>query len=318
MEGSGMKLPYVSVLSALLLMLSTVLMAEGSSCRQPVDTQLIQERFGADIARIYRNVEGMPRFSAAEPLPTLRYRQNESPCNALFIRENPEMAERCNQTRETITIENRYQKTLTVHIVGGELESIDFNIPIDDTDPLKTRKVMLLHGSLIVHDVVLEEYSHNHAKIYFFPTSDLRVALDRNHNLLISLGSCDYIKFMARDFTQTECRGFRWRARSNFYRNGRRSLPDIAYQGEQPCMMTTNWSYPPLDGFLHLYNHAHKVGRIPTSILYQKRKDLRAKPLFTETGLLGYLENIYAGERVKCRYTPEIQRSIRRLLKRIP
>ncbi|MFO7985162.1 MAG: hypothetical protein R6U38_04815 [Desulfatiglandaceae bacterium] len=309
-----MKRFYLSVFSALLLTCATALMVEVSNADRPVDIRLIQEKYGSDIVQIYRNVEGMPRFDDSDPLPVLQYRRNESPCNDLFIRENPEMAEKCNRTREIVTIENRYQKKLTVHIVGGKLESIEFNIPMGNPNPLKTRKVTLLHGSLIVHDIVMNHYSHNHAKIYFFPTSGPRIEFDENHNLIISFGARDYIKFMAEDFRRTKCRGFRWRAGSVFYRKGTRSLPDIAYQGEQPYMTTVNWSYPPLDGFLDLYNDTQKVGRIPTSILYQKQKKLRAKPLFTETGLLGYLKDIYAGERVKCSYSPEIQRCIQKLL----
>jgi len=185
---------------------------------------------------------------------------------------------------------------------------------MDAADPLKNRKVTLMHGSLIVHDIVLKCYSHNHAKIYFFPTASPRVAFDRDHNLTVFFGSCDYIKFAAQDFSPMDSWCFRWGARSLFYRNGTRSIPDVDYTGQLPCMMTINWSYPPLDGFLDLYNQTEKVGRIPTSILYQKQKDCRTKPLFEKSGLLDYLKDIYAGKKIECRYSPEVQRSIRRLL----
>ena len=224
------------------------------------------------------------------------------------------MAQKCHQTRETLIIENRYHKRVTVHIVGGRVKSIAFNIPMNERDPLKCRKVTLLHGSLIVHDLVLNNYSHNHAKIYFFPNGYPRVELDKHHNLMISFGSHDYIRFEADDFRHATCRGFKWNTRSLLYRNKTRSVPDIAYLGDQPCMMTTSWSYPPLDGFLDLFNHATKVGRIPTSILYEKRKDLRAEPRFTESGLSAYLKNICSDKRTRYRYSTDVRRSIQQLL----
>ncbi len=282
---------------------------------QTVDVNLIEGIYGPDIGRIYREVAGMPLLAFhSEPLPKLRYRRDASPCNALFVRENPEMAEECNKARETITFENKYKKKLSARILGGKINSIEFNIPIDDKNPLKSRKVVLLHNSLVVHDNVMERYSHNHAKIYFFPLATPRVEFDLNHNLIISFGSDDYIQFAAQDFRKTDCRGFVWRARPRFYRNGTRSVPDIDYRGDQPYMTTVNWSYPPLNGFLDLYNHSKKIGSIPTSFLYQKRKDQRAKPLFTENGLLNYLKSMQTDERMKKRFGSEIQAAIEGLL----
>jgi hypothetical protein len=160
----------------------------------------------------------------------------------------------------------------------------------------------------------MKRYSHNHAKIYFFPNATPRVAFDKTQNLIISVGEHDYIKFMAEDFRKTECSGFVWRTRPTFYRNGTRSVPDIAYRGDQPYMTTVNWSYPPLNGFLELYNRSKKLGRIPASFLYQKRKHQRAKPLFTETGLLNYLKIMQTDEKIKKRYGPGIQKAIEGLL----
>jgi hypothetical protein len=298
-----------------LAIFTTAFIAEASGSNQTIDFNRMREIYGPQIVRVYRQVKGVPLFSLnSEPLPVLQYRRDATPCNALFVRENPEMAEECHKPRETICIENKFQKKLSVGILDGNINSIDFNIPIDDTDPLKSRKVVLLHGSLIVHDNVMKRYSHNHAKIYFFPMGTPCAAFDKAHNLIISFGAHDYIKFMAEDFRKTECRGFVWRARSKFYRNGTRSVPDIDYRGAQPYMTTVNWSYPPLDGFLDLYNHSKKVGRIPTAILYQKRKNQRAEPLFKAAGLLNYLKGMYANERIKKRYGLEVQKSIEKLL----
>lgn len=302
-----------SMLGILLLIGLSASLVEASKL-EPTTIRLIRERYGLDIARLYRHVEGMPRFWDAEPLPILRYRREESPCNQLFVQENPEMAEKCNYTRETLIIENRYHKKLTVHIVGEDVESMEFTIPLDNRDPLKCRKVTLLQDAFIVHDLILKNYSHNHAKIYFFPTGSPRVELDMHQNLMIHFGSQDYIKFMADDFRRTSCRGFRWRLRTTICAKGARSIPDIAYTGEQPCMMTVNWSYPPIDGFLNLFNHTRKVGRIPASVLYEKQKDLRAEPRFMENGLLAYLKNICVDERIRYRYSSETRRSIQELL----
>lgn len=313
-EGFEMKGFRLSVVWILLPVCMIALIAEASNPVQTVDLNRIGALYGPDIARIYREDLAMPKVTLdSEPLPLLRYRRDPSPCNALFIRENPEMAEECNKARETITIENRYQNKLNVHILDGRINSIDFNIPIDDTDPLKNRKVVLLHDSLVVHDNVMERYSHNHAKIYFFPVAAPRVSLDESHNLIISFGA-DYIKFSAEDFRKTVCRGFVWKARPKYYRNGTRSVPDIAYRGNQPYMTTVNWSYPPLNGFLDVYNRSKKIGRIPTAFLYQEGKNQRAKPLFTETGLLNYLKSMQADDGIKKRYGPAVQKAIEGLL----
>ena len=304
-----------SAFQILLVFILASFAAEAAASNERIDIDLMQERYGPTIARIYREIEGMPRLALnSEPLPVLRYRKEKSPCNELFLRENPEMAEECNQSRETVTIENRFQKKLSVHISNGKINSMDFDIPIDSTDPLKVRKVLLLDGSLVVHDIVMQRYSHNLARIYFFPMGALGVELDEMHNLIISFGANDYIKFMAQDFRRTECQGFIWRSRSTFYRNRTRALPDIGYRGDQPYITTVNWTYPPLDGFLDLYRHSKQIGRIPASFLYQKQKDQRAKPLFAKTGLLKYLKRVNTDERIKKRYGPEIQEAVEKLL----
>lgn len=310
-----MKRFYLSVFWILVSLCLMPRIAEASSSSQAMALDRMQKVYGPDIVRIYRQVERMPRFSLySDPLPVLRYRRDKSPCNALFVRENPEMAEECSKARETITIENRYHKKLMVHLLAAKINSIEFNIPIDDTDPLISRKVILLHGSLIVHDNVMKRYSFNHAKIYYFPIATPRVEIDRFHNLIISFGNDDYIKFMANDFRKTESRGFVWHLRPKFYRNGTRSVPDVVYQGDQPYMTTVNWSYPPLNGFLDVYNHSKKIGRIPASFLYQKRNKQRAKPLFAETGLLNYLKIMQADKKIKKRYGSGIQKTIEELL----
>jgi hypothetical protein len=306
---------YFLLLWLLLSISLTPFTVDAANQNQTIDSNLIHDLFGPDVARIYRDAEGMPRIPLdSEPLPVIVYKRNESPCNELFVKENPGMSDRCNQSRETITFENRYQKKLTVHILDEKINAIDFSFPIDDTDPLKTRKVILLHGALVVHDIVLKRYSHNHAKIYFFPAATPRVEFDRAHNLVLSFGPDEYIKFMAEDFKNTECRGFIWRPRSRRFRNGTRAVPDIEYRGDQPCMTAVNWSYPPLDGYFDLYNRSNRVGRLPAAILYRKQKCDRAKPLFMETGLLNYLKAVGADTKIKIRYGPDIQKSIEKLL----
>lgn len=277
-----------------------------------MNPERVLDAYGPEIAGYYRRLEGMPGFSMdAEPLPDIRIRREDSPCNELFLRENPEMEDECKKTRETIVFENMYHKRLQVHLLDGRINSMDFNIPLDDADPMKIRKVMLLHGSLVVHDIVLERYSRNHAKIYYFPMGAPRVQFDKAHNLLLTFGPEDSIRFTADDFRKTQCRGFVWKPESILSET--RAVPDVEYRGDQPYMATVNYSYPPLDGYLNLYRQSRKLGSIPTSFLYQKCKNQRARPLFKDVGLFGYLKKMIRDKELESRYGPQIRDCIEEL-----
>jgi len=114
-QGAKMKTLWFCICAILLFTSLTSRFTEASSSDPPVDCDRIRDRFGPDIARLYRTVECLPQFANVEPLPMVTYRKDKSPCNELFIQENPEMAEACRRTRETLTIENRFQKGVTVH-----------------------------------------------------------------------------------------------------------------------------------------------------------------------------------------------------------
>jgi hypothetical protein len=301
------------LLPALLILLP----AAASLSVPAMNPERVLDVYGPEIAGYYRNVEGMPAFAVdSEPLPDIRLRREDSPCNDLFLRENPEMEDECQKSRETIVFENMYHKRVQVHLLDGRINSIDFNIPLDDADPMQIRNVILLHGSLVVHDIVLEQYSRNHAKIFYFPMGAPRVEFDKKHNLLLTFGPDDYIRFMADDFRKTECRGFVWKPGSILYPNKTRAVPDIEYQGDQPYMATVNYSYPPLDGYLDLYRKSKKLGRIPTSFLYQKCKYQRAKPLFKDLGLLDYLKKMINEEGLENQYGPGVREYIETLCRK--
>jgi len=296
---------------ALLPALVFGLLAGGSPAHAAMNPERVMDAYGPEIAGYFRNVEGMPGFSTdAEPLPDIQLRRDNSPCNDLFLRENPEMEDECKKKRETVVLENKYHKKVQVHLLDRRIHSIDFNIPLDTANPMRVRKVMLLHGSLVVHDIVLERYSRNHAKIYYFPLAEPRVEFDSRHNLLLTIGPEDSIRFMADDFRKTEARGFVWRPRSILAPGRARAVPDVEYQGDQPFMATINYSYPPLDGNLDLYRRSKKIGRIPMSLLYQKCKDQRARPLFGDVGLLDHLKRMIEDENFESRYGPEIRQCL--------
>ena len=292
-----------------------LLFADAVSADSTKNLDLVKKVYGPNIAAVYKTVNGMPGFeSGSDKLPDIVYRRDPMPCNELFLRENPEMAHECSKVRETLAFVTQYRRKLQVHIKGGEIEFVDFSIPLDQRDPSKSRNVILLDGSLIVHDRVLDQYSRNHAKIYYFPYGPPVVRFDRDNDLILRFGDEDYIKFNAQNFRKTEAHGFVWTPQTTYYRNGTRSIPNVRYQGAQPYMMTANWSYPPLDGFLDLYDGDEKLGRIPTSFLYQKLKNDRARPLFKKTGLLNYLRYQSRDGSIKRRYGRQTDQSIKRML----
>jgi len=252
----------------------------------------IQKHFGADIARVFKTVPGMPAFDPDSDVKLkILYSRDDNPCNEIFLEENPEMAEDCKKPRETITFINRYGKKVRVDIKGGEIVSTGLRVPLDPKNPLFCRDVILLHNALIVHDCVLKKYSDNHAKIYHFPGIIPFVEFDRGQNVIFRFGNVDYIKFFAEDFRKTECQGFKLSCQPTFYRNGTRAIPDINYEGNNLHMVTTNWSYPPLSGDFIVYNCKKQIGKVPVSLLYQRLKNDRACPRFKEEGLLCYLQN---------------------------
>lgn len=252
---------------------------------------LIKERFGPDIARVYETIGGMPVFDPDSKYNLkISYSRDENPCNEIFLEENPDMAEDCKKIRETITYINRHGKKVRVNIKGGEIVSIGLRVPLDKTNPLFCRDVILLHNALIVHDCVLKNYSDNHAKIYHFPGVIPYVKIDKEHNVIFRFGTEDFIKFHAEDFKKTDCQGFRMSCKPTFYCNGTRAIPDISYEGNQLCMVTTNWSYPPVNGEFVVYNQSEKIGKVPANLLYKRLKNDRVCPRFKEKGLLCYLQ----------------------------
>jgi hypothetical protein len=314
----------VSVVCLWLVSLLTFSFPAGASDYNPIrsskppDNQLdlIREIYGADIARVYETVKGMPRFDfKAKKKLRIIYSRNSKPCNEIFLSENPDMAEDCKKVRETVTLRNQHKKEVRVHIKDSEINSIDLDIPIDDRDPLKSRTVILLYDALIVHDCVMNRFSHNHAKIYHFPYVTPSVEFDGNHNLFIWFGKEEYIKFHAENFQRTESRGFQWRAKPKYVRNGTRAVPDISYEGNQFYMVTTNWRYPPLEGYFTLYDGSIRLGKVPATLFYKRLKNERALPLFKKTGLLNYLRSKYKDGSMNKRYGIEIHKFVKALSK---
>jgi hypothetical protein len=244
----------------------------------------------------------------------IRYYKEDSPCNEIFLRENPEMAEDCRKVREHLTFVNKYQKSLRVHLKDGIIESTDFKIRLDDKDFMKTRDIILLNSALIVHDTLLERYSQNHAKIFHFPEAVPFFEFDGDHNLILHVGE-DFIKFQAEDFRKTESLGFHVSSKPKYYRNGTRAIPDVSYNGRQFHMVATNWSYPPLTGYFTLYDGSKRIGKVPTALLYKKMKNDRALPLFQKSGLLEYLASQRKAGRLTKRYGTDIRKFVDGLLR---
>jgi hypothetical protein len=283
--------------------------------KMKANLDLIADYYGPDIARIYETVDGMPVFDLNSEKPlTIKYRKNAKPCNEIFLRENPEMAEDCQKVRETVTFITQHKKRVRTHIKEGRITSIDMEIPMDERNPLKTRSILLLHDALIFHDCVLDRYSQNHAKIFHFPAVTPSVELDSEHNLTIHVGQKDFIKFRAENFRMTECRGFKVYCSPKLYRNGTRAIPDVSYDGQQPHMVAVNWSYPPLTGQFTLYDGHKKVGAVPATLLYKKLRNGRARPLFKNEGLLNYLVKRYQDGSLKKYYGADIYRFVERLI----
>ena len=113
----------------------------------------IQTQFGPQLARLYGSIKGMPAFDVDRPngLRVL-YSRDDQPCNALFIKENPELAEDCRKVVEEVVFINRYGNEVKVHIKGGEITAIDIDSSYDDKASLKNRSVMVQGESLVVHD----------------------------------------------------------------------------------------------------------------------------------------------------------------------
>ena len=166
-----------------------LLFVDAVSANSKKNLDLLKKVYGPNIAAVYKTVNGMPGFeSGSDKLPDIVYRRDLKPCNELFLRENPEMADECSKVRETLAFVTQYRRKLQVHIKGGEIEFVDFSIPLDPRDPSKSRNVILLDGSLIIHDRVLDQYSSNHAKIYYFPYGPPVVRFDRDNDLILRFG----------------------------------------------------------------------------------------------------------------------------------
>ena len=170
----------------------------------------IRDLYGFYIARFYETVSGLPKFDLeSKDKIKIAYRRNEKPCSEIFLRENPDMAEDCKKVKEEITYVNKYGNLVRVHLKDGEIASIKITTSFDNKNPLKNRAVILLNNALIVHDLVMDRYSRNLAKIYHFPGVKPSVEFDRNHNVLLRIGNNDLIRFDAKDFRQAESRLFK-------------------------------------------------------------------------------------------------------------
>jgi hypothetical protein len=277
---------------------------------------LIKERFGADVARLYANVDGLPVFDpSGNKGLKIRYRREKNPCSRIFLKENPDMAEECRKVQEELTFKNQHRKKLKVQMKDGKIASIRISTSYDGKDPVKSRDVILLNDAFIVHDTVLDRYSQNHAKIYHFVGVRPCVEFDRENNVFVRFGERDFIKFYAHNFRKTECQGFRLSCKPKFYRNGTRAIPDVSYVGDIPHMMTTNWSYPPLSGYFTLYDGPKKVGKMPATFLYKRLSNDRALPLFAQEGLYNYLKRSCKDGSLKARHGNAVNRSVETLLK---
>ncbi|MFZ7110722.1 MAG: hypothetical protein ACOWYE_03480 [Desulfatiglandales bacterium] len=252
--------------------------------------EVIRNRYGNDVARLYETIAGMPVFDPDSKYKfDVHYTRDDHPCNDIFLKENPDMAEYCGKARESVTFINRHGKKVRVDIRGDELVSIDLRTPLDKERPRSNRDVILLNNALIVHDCLLKCYSHNQAKIFHFPSVIPSLEFDKEQNVLFRFGDQDFIKFQADDFTKSECRGFKLSSKPQFNRNRTRVIPDIHYTGNQVYLVTTNWTYPPLDGQFSLYHGEMLIGTLPANFLYKRLKNDRAHPRFKEEGLLTYL-----------------------------
>jgi hypothetical protein len=254
--------------------------------------QRIQTNFGPNLARLYGCVKGMPSFDMDHPngLRVL-YSRDDEPCNALFIKENPELAEDCRKVVEEVVFINRYGNEVKVHIKGGEITAIDIDSSYDDKASLKNRSVMVQEESLVVHDFVMDAYSKNLAKIFLFPGIRPAVRIDTDHNVWLTLGNKDWIRFDAQDFRMAQSSGFRIGSKPKFiHQKGIRAVPDATYTGDRPHMVTTNWLFPPTDGYFTFFDGQEPLGKIPASLFFKKQRRDRTVCLFENEGLPKYLQ----------------------------
>jgi hypothetical protein len=271
--------------------------------------------YGFYIARFYQTVKGLPLIDLeSKDKLVIAYRREDSACNEIFLRENPDMAEDCKKVREELTFVNKHRNIVRVHIKGGKILSTKITTSFDEKRLVKNRAVILLHDALIVHDSVMDRYSRNLAKIYHFPGVKPRVEIDRNHNVLLRIGNKDLIRFDAKDFRQTESQGFKLTDKPILRQNGTRAMPDISYLGKRPHMVAVNWSYPPLSGHFTLYRGSKRIGKIPTALLYKPLKNGRAQALFEDEGLLNYLKRKYEDGSLKNRYGIAIHKFVGTLI----
>ena len=287
----------------------------GATDTAAMNLRKLRNIYGFYIAKFYETVKGMPLIDLeSKDKLMIAYRRDASPCSEIFLRENPDMAEDCKKVREELTFVNKYKNVVRVHLKGGKIMLIKITTPYDAKSQVKNRAVILLHDALIVHDLVMERYSRNLAKIYYFPGAKRSIEFDRHHNVLIRIGNKDLIRFEAKDFRQIECQGFRLTYKPRLIQKGTGAIPDLSYLGKLPHMVTVNWSYPPLSGNFTLYIGSKRIGKVPTSLLYKPLKNGRAQPLFEEEGLLNYLKKRYANGSLKKRYGIAIHKFVGTLI----
>jgi hypothetical protein len=287
----------------------------GAADTSPMNLRKMRNIYGFYIAKFYQTIEGLPLIDLeSKDKLMIAYRRNASPCNEIFLRENPDMVEDCKKVREELTYVNKHKNVVSVKMKGGKIMSTKITTFFDEKGPVKNRAVILLHDALIVHDYVMDRYSRNLAKIFHFPGVKPSVEFDRNHNVLLRIGNKDLIMFEAKDFRQTKSQGFKLTYKPILAKNGTRALPDISYLGKKPYMVAVNWSYPPLTGHFNLYSNSKQIGKVPTTLLYKPMKNGRAKPLFKEEGLLNYLKRKYEDGSLKKRYGIAIHKFVETLI----
>ncbi len=275
----------------------------------------IRDLYGPDVERIYRTVSGLPLINVeSKDKLKISYRRNDRPCNEIFLRENPDMAEDCEKVREDLIFVNKHKNVVLVHIKGGSIISTEITTSFDQKSRVKNRAVILLHGALIVHDCVMERYSSNLAKIYHFPGVKPSVEFDREHNVLLRIGDKDLIRFEAEDFRETDSQGFKLTYEPKLFQNGTRAMPDISYLGTQPHMVAVNWTYPPSSGYFTLYSGSKRIGQVPATLLYKGLRNGRVQPLFEQEGLLNYLRRKYEDGSLRKRYGVATHKSVGTLI----
>jgi hypothetical protein len=276
----------------------------------------IQTQFGPQLARLYGSIKGMPAFDVDRPngLRVL-YSRDDQPCNALFIKENPELAEDCRKVVEEVVFTNRYGNEVKVHIKGGEITSIDIDSSYEDKASLKNRSVMVQEESLVLHDFVMDAYSKNLAKIFLFPGMRPTVRIDTDHDVWLVTGKKEWIRFDARDFRNAQSSGFQLGSKPKFInQKGIRAVPDAAYTGDRPYLMTTNWLFPPTDGYFTCFDGQEALGKIPASFFFKKQRRDRTVCLFKDQGLAAYLQRYSLKTSFRNAYGPGILAFVKRVV----